>query len=94
MVRKYIGPIEQTVTSRVRQRLETSSAFRKEWERLQPMEEVARSVIRLRMQMGITQGELAASAGVSRRTIARLGAAAIAQASQRFARSPMALAIT
>jgi DNA-binding XRE family transcriptional regulator len=69
---KAVGPLGSTVTEHIQHELDSDPAFRKEWERLQANEEVAWSVIRLRMKLGISQEELARRIGVSPPTISRL----------------------
>jgi len=70
---KANGPVGPTVAEHIQQELDSDPAFRKEWERLRANEEVAWSVIRLRMKLGISQEELAGRIGVSSSTISRLG---------------------
>jgi len=62
----------RSVSEHIQRKLKTDPTFRKEWERLQANEEIARAVIRLRMKLDLSQEELARRIGVSAPAISRI----------------------
>ena len=58
--------------SEARRRRARSAAYQREQERLAPYEEVARLVIKHRMDLGLTQAELASRMGTSHSAISRI----------------------
>ena len=66
------SPIGQTAASANRRRAKRSSAYRSEKARLAPYEDVARMIIRLRIDHDLTQESLAERVGTSKTAISRL----------------------
>lgn len=66
------SPVGQTATDASRRRAKRSAAYRAEQARLAPYEDVARMIIRLRMDHGLTQESLAERVGTSKTAISRL----------------------
>lgn len=70
--RKSKSPIGSTVAERARGRARRSAAYRQAQARLEPYEQLARIVIRRRMELGLTQEELATRMGTSHSAISRI----------------------
>src|SRR5947209_1748896 len=68
---KAPSPIGRTVSEAIKQRL-TDPEYRAEFERLQPFEEIARQLIRIRMDHSLTQEALAERVGTTKSAISRL----------------------
>ncbi len=66
------SPIGATAVESSTRRSRNSAAYRAELARLQPFEEIAREVIRLRMDAGLTQEEFAKKLGTTKSAISRL----------------------
>lgn len=66
------SPIGSTSVESSTRRSRNSAAYRAEFARLQPFEEIAREVIRLRMDAGLTQEEFAKKLGTTKSAISRL----------------------
>ena len=66
------SPIGQSAAAAARRRARESAEYRTEQDRLAPYEEMARLIIRLRMDQGLTQKELAERVGTSSTAISRL----------------------
>jgi ribosome-binding protein aMBF1 (putative translation factor) len=66
------SPAGTSVAEARRRRARRSAAYRKEQARLAPFEEIARIVIKHRMNIGLTQAELAARMGTSHSAISRI----------------------
>ena len=66
------SPIGATAVESSTRRSRNSAAYRAEFARLQPFEEIAREVIRLRMDAGLTQEEFAKKLGTTKSAISRL----------------------
>jgi len=66
------GPVGRTVRADTAERARTSAELGAQLERLRPFEEVARSVIRLRMDHHLSQEALASRVGTSKSAISRL----------------------
>jgi len=66
------SPIGSTAVESSIRRSRNSAAYRAELARLQPFEEIAREVIRLRMDAGLTQEEFANELGTTKSAISRL----------------------
>ena len=66
------SPIGQSAAAGSRKRASRSAAYRAEQARVAPYEEVARMIIRLRIDHGLTQEELAERVGTSKTAISRL----------------------
>ena len=66
------SPIGSTAAGASSRRARNSAAYRAELARLQPFEEIAREVIRLRMDSGLTQEEFARRMGTTKSAISRL----------------------
>lgn len=67
-----IGPIGRSVRDDMSEHARLDPKFRAELERLRPFEEVARQIIRLRMDHGLTQEALAERVGTTKSAISRL----------------------
>ena len=74
MSRRWVSPIGTRVEQAQRDDARASARYRRELERLAPYERLARAIIRLRMDQGLTQGQLAAKTGTTASAIARLEA--------------------
>jgi ribosome-binding protein aMBF1 (putative translation factor) len=72
MARKNNSPIGEVHTAGMEKRARKSAAYRAALEEQQPYEQFARLVIRKRMQLGLTQEELAKRMGTSHSVISRL----------------------
>lgn len=72
MARKYDSPIGATHSESMEKRARKSAVYRAPLEEQQPYEQFARLVIRKRMQLGLTQEELAKRMGTSHSVISRL----------------------
>jgi len=72
MARKNDSPIGATHAASMEKRAHKSAAYRAALEEQQPYEQFARLVIRKRMQLGLTQEELAKRMGTSHSVISRL----------------------
>ncbi|HLF00103.1 MAG TPA: helix-turn-helix transcriptional regulator [Gaiellaceae bacterium] len=70
--RKGKSPIGSTLAERASGRARRSAAYREAQARLEPYEQLARIVIRRRMELGLTQEELAARMGTSHSAISRI----------------------
>lgn len=66
------SPLGSMVADAARRRALASPSYRKERARLEPYEAVARQVIRLRAQHGLSQEELASRIGTSHSQISRI----------------------
>jgi ribosome-binding protein aMBF1 (putative translation factor) len=66
------SPIGSTTRGASRRRARRSAAYREAQERLAPYEQLARIVIRRRMDLGLTQEELASRMGTSYSAISRI----------------------
>lgn len=66
------SPIGRSVTEASQQRARGNAAYRAEQERLAPYEELARQIIRLRMDHNLSQEALAARVGTTKTAISRL----------------------
>jgi ribosome-binding protein aMBF1 (putative translation factor) len=66
------NPAGTPVVEASRRRARRSAAYRKEQARLAPYEEIARLVIKHRMNLGLTQAELAERMGTSHSAISRI----------------------
>jgi ribosome-binding protein aMBF1 (putative translation factor) len=66
------SPIGSTASEGSRRRGNRSAAYREEQARLAPYEEIARIVIRRRMDLSLTQEELATRMGTSHSAISRI----------------------
>jgi ribosome-binding protein aMBF1 (putative translation factor) len=66
------GPIGSAISGGARGRARLSAAYREARERLTPYEQLARIVIRRRMDLGLTQEELASRMGTSYSAISRI----------------------
>ncbi len=71
-VMAYRSPIGQSAAEASHRRAKRSTAYRVEQARLAPYEDVARIIIRLRMDNGLTQDALAERVGTSKAAISRL----------------------
>lgn len=69
---KNASPIGTTAADASRRRAQGDVAYREAQERLAPYEQLARIVIRRRMDLGLTQGELADRMGTSHSAISRI----------------------
>jgi ribosome-binding protein aMBF1 (putative translation factor) len=69
---KKVGPVGSTVAEAGRRRARGSSGYREARERLAPYEQLARIVIRRRMDLGLTQEQLAQRMGTSHSAISRI----------------------
>ena len=67
-----MSPIGRTHAQVMREQARQSPEYRAEFERLGPFEEVARKVIRLRMDQGLTQEALAQRVATTKSAISRL----------------------
>jgi ribosome-binding protein aMBF1 (putative translation factor) len=70
--RKSESPIGSTVTERAHGRARRSAAYREVQARLEPYEQLARIVIRRRLELSLTQEELATRMGTSHSAISRI----------------------
>lgn len=66
------SPIGSTAGESSRRRAKTSATYRREQARLAPYEEIARLVIRHRLEQGLTQQELAERMETSHSAISRI----------------------
>jgi ribosome-binding protein aMBF1 (putative translation factor) len=66
------SPVGQRVSEVARRRARRSPTYRRELERLAPYEEIARLVIKHRLEQGLTQKELAHRMGTSHSAISRI----------------------
>ena len=66
------NPAGTPVAEASRRRARRSAAYRKEQARLAPYEEIARLVIKHRMNLGLTQAKLAERMGTSHSAISRI----------------------
>jgi len=71
-MRKSRSPIGTTVSAARRRRAGASAEYRREMERLEPFEKLARAVIHLRMHHRLTQEQLAERVGTTASAISRL----------------------
>ncbi len=69
---RSISPIGSAASEGARCRGRRSAAYREAQERLAPYEQLARIVVRRRMELGLTQEELAARMGTSHSAISRI----------------------
>ena len=70
--RTATAPVGTTASDSRRRRARRSDAYRREQERLAPYEDIARLVIKHRMDVGLTQAELAERMGTSHSAISRI----------------------
>jgi ribosome-binding protein aMBF1 (putative translation factor) len=66
------SPLGSTVSVAAGRRARRSAAYREAQTRLAPYEQLARIVIRRRMELGLTQGKLAERMGTSHSAISRI----------------------
>ena len=66
------SPIGSRATDAARRRARASATYRREQERLAPYEEIARLVIKHRLNRGLTQQQLAERMGTSHSAISRI----------------------
>jgi transcriptional regulator with XRE-family HTH domain len=66
------SPVGSRATDAARRRARRSAAYRREQRRLAPYEEIARLVIKHRLERGLTQQELAERMGTSHSAISRI----------------------
>jgi ribosome-binding protein aMBF1 (putative translation factor) len=71
MMSKGISPIGTAVSDRIKES-HRDLKFRAEYERLAPYEALARTVIKRRGALGLTQAELAARMGAATSTVSRI----------------------
>jgi ribosome-binding protein aMBF1 (putative translation factor) len=69
---RSINPAGEASADARGRRARRSAAYRREQARLAPYEEIARLVIRHRMELGLTQQELAERVGTSHSAISRI----------------------
>lgn len=69
---KKVSPVGSTVVEAAGRRARRSPGYREARERLAPYEEIARIVIRRRMELDLTQEELAERMGTSHSAISRI----------------------
>lgn len=69
---RWVSPIGTSVEEASRRRASRSSRYRRQLEHLEPFERLARSLIRLRMDLDLTQQQLADKTGTTASAIARL----------------------
>jgi ribosome-binding protein aMBF1 (putative translation factor) len=74
MSQRSVSSVGTSVEQAQRDDARASARYRRELERLAPYERLARTVVRLRMDQGLTQGQLAAKTGTTASAIARLEA--------------------
>lgn len=67
-----VSPIGRSVREVMTEQARTDPAFRAELERLRPFEDVARQIIRLRLDHGLSQEALAERVGTTKSAISRL----------------------
>jgi DNA-binding XRE family transcriptional regulator len=72
MTRNSPSPVGRAVSEDIRRWAREDPEFRDEVERLLPYEQVARAVIRLRVDYGLTQDDLARRVGTTKSAISRL----------------------
>lgn len=70
--RKSKSPVGSTVSERAHRRARRSPAYREAKEQLEPYEQLARIVIRRRMELELTQEQLATRMGTSHSAISRI----------------------
>jgi ribosome-binding protein aMBF1 (putative translation factor) len=70
--RKSMSPVGSTVVEGARRRARRSAGYREARVRLAPYEQLARIVIRRRMELGLTQEQLAERMGTSHSAISRI----------------------
>ncbi len=70
--RKSTSPVGSTVSESARRRARRDAAYRDAKAQLEPYEQLARIVIRRRMDLGLTQEELAMRMGTSHSAISRI----------------------
>ena len=71
-MKKTASPIGSSLSAARRKRSAESAEYRRERERLEPSEKLARAVIQLRMRQNLTQEELAGRIGTTASAISRL----------------------
>src|SRR3989442_9398914 len=71
-MKKTASPIGSSLSAARRKRSAESTEYRRERERLEPSEKLARAVIQLRMRQNLTQEQLAARIGTTASAISRL----------------------
>jgi ribosome-binding protein aMBF1 (putative translation factor) len=67
-----VSPVGRTAREAARQRARRSADYRAEQERVRPYEEIARQIIRLRMDHDLSQEQLAARVKTTKTAISRL----------------------
>lgn len=70
--RKSVGPVGTTAADARNHRAKDNAAYREAQETLAPYEQLARIVIRRRMDLGLTQEDLAQRMGTSHSSISRI----------------------
>jgi ribosome-binding protein aMBF1 (putative translation factor) len=70
--RKKVSPVGSPVAEAAGRRARRSPGYREAQERLTPYEQLARIVIRRRMELGLTQEQLAGRMGTSHSAISRI----------------------
>lgn len=71
-MKKTASPIGTSLSAARRKRTRESAEYRRERERLEPYEKLARAVIQLRMRQNLTQEQLAGRIGTTASAISRL----------------------
>jgi DNA-binding XRE family transcriptional regulator len=69
---KLLSPIGESVSESIRRHARRSVSYRREQARLTPFEAVARTVIRRRIDLNLTQEQLAKRVGTSLSSISRI----------------------
>lgn len=69
---KNVSPVGSPAAEAAGRRARRSPGYQAAWERLAPYEQLARIVIRRRMELGLTQEELALRMGTSHSAISRI----------------------
>lgn len=69
---KWVSPIGQAHTEAARKRFERSAAYRAEWERTRPYQEIARIAILRRTDLDLTQEEIAQRMGTTKSVVSRI----------------------
>jgi len=71
-MKKTASPIGSSLSAARRKRSAESAEYRRERERLEPWEKLARAVVQLRMRQNLTQEQLAGRIGTTASAISRL----------------------
>jgi ribosome-binding protein aMBF1 (putative translation factor) len=72
MSKEPLSPVGSSSATASRRRASRSAEYRAEHVRLAPYEQLARQLIRLRMETGLSQSQLAGKVGTSHSAISRL----------------------